>query len=158
MYNMLKIEFQNPPRLRPPRGGPNREHAICDDIASYFFLEKQGSLLSHPCPLSSGRPPRALYRLQNAARIMPPHISHPPIQNCINRRDATQHFTSLVQVLKLTTSCPWYLLSSNALLKSKGKRMATNLSRHGLKIPRMYILDLTFTNMYRITGERKACG
>ena len=42
MYNMLKIEFQNPPRLRPPHGGPNREHAICDDIASYFFLEKQG--------------------------------------------------------------------------------------------------------------------
>ena len=63
---MLKIEFQNPPRLRPPCGGPNREHAICDDIASYFFLEKQGSLLSHPCPLSSSRPP-AYY----TARKMP---------------------------------------------------------------------------------------
>ena len=158
MYNMLKIEFQNPPRLRPPAEDRIGNAPYAMILHHTFFLEKQGSLLSHPCPLSSGRPPRALYRLQNAGRIMPPHISHPPIQNCINRRDATQHFTSLVQVLKLTTSCPWYLLSSNALLKSKGKRMATSLSRHGLKIPRMYILDLTFTNMYRITGERKACG
>ena len=76
MYNMLKIEFQNPPRLRPPRGGPNREHAICDDIASYFFLEKQGSLLSHPCPLSSGHPPRIIpptkCRPHNAASHLTP--------------------------------------------------------------------------------------
>ena len=100
-------------------------------------------------------------RLQPPAfcrRIMPPHISHRPVQNCMNRRGATQHFISLYQTFKLTTSSPWFLLSSNALLKSKGRRMATRLSRRGLKIPRMYILDLTFTNMYRITGEKKACG
>ena len=160
MYNMLNIEFKNPPHLRPPaedRIG-NSYSIIRDDILSYFFLET-GFPFTSISPLSTQlRPPRALCRPQNAARIMPPHISHRPVQNCINRRDATQHFISLYQTFKLTTSCPWYLLSSNALLKSKGRRMATRLSRRGLKIPRMYILDLTFTNMYRITRERKACG
>ena len=121
-----------------------------------FFLET-GFTFICISPLSNRlRPPHT----RSAARKMPrPHNARPgPVQTCINRRDATQHFITLYQTFKLTTSCPWYLLSSNALLKSKGRRMATRLSRRGLKIPRMYILDLTFTNMYRITRERKACG
>ena len=41
-------------------GGPNRERYISGcrgDIASILFFLKQGSLLSHPCPLSSGHRP-----------------------------------------------------------------------------------------------------
>ena len=131
---------------------------ILFDIASYFFPKNRVHFYLTPVRLTQAAAPRIVPRPQNAGRTMPPHISHRPVQNCINIRDATLHFISLYQVFKLTTSCSWFLLFSNALLKSKGRRMATSLSRRGLKIPRIYILDLTFTNMYRITREKKACG
>ena len=141
-------------------GGPNRERlyrAAAMILHHTFFPKNRVHFYLTPVRLAQAAP-RIMPRPQNAGRIMPPHISHRPVQNCINRRDATQHFISLYQVFKLTTSCPWFLLSSNALLKSKGRRMDTRLSKRGLKIPRMYILDLTFINMFRIIMERKACG
>ena len=153
-----------PARSTRPSGPPAEDRignsycTIRDDIASYFFHRNRVHFYLTPVRLTQAAAPRIVPRPQNAGRTMPPHISHRPVQNCINIRDATLHFISLYQVFKLTTSCSWFLLFSNALLKSKGRRMATSLSRRGLKIPRIYILDLTFTNMYRITRERKACG
>ena len=141
----------------PGRGPPAAAHVPGTMILHHTFFLETGFTFTCISPLSNRlRPPHT----RSAARKMPrPHNARPrPVQNCINRRDAAQHFITLYQTFKLTTSCPWYLLSSNALLKSKGRRMATRLSRRGLKIPRMYILDLTFTNMCRITGEKKACG
>ena len=173
MYNMLNIEFQStpyPPARTRPLGRPARpvrprRTESGTVIAPYamilhhtFFPKNRVHFYLTPVRLTQAAAPRIVPRPQNAGRTMPPHISHRPVQNCINIRAATLHFISLYQVFKLTTSCSWFLLSSNALLKSKGRRTATRLSRRGLKIPRIYILDLTFTNMYRITRERKACG
>ena len=135
-------------------GGPNRERLYRAGysppraggramILHHTFFLETGFTFICISPLSNRlRPPHT----RSAARKMPrPHNARPrPVQNCINRRDATQHFITLYQTFKLSTSCPWYLLSSNALLKSKGRRMATRLSRRGLKI-RSSVFLLTFS-------------
>ena len=79
MYNMLNIEFRNPPRLLQSASG-RPQNAAPHQAAPHQAAPHQAA------------PHQAAPH--HAGRIMPPHISHRPAQNCINK--GMQHNISSV--------------------------------------------------------------